>query len=195
MERNDVSASNRDLMDRLLASDTYSPVQKVAHIPDPEAALEQLLHTPGVTQADIEFARDWVVREKERRLTLVRDWMEERHASNEAQARNVDERIFAVNQEANDVKDRVRRHQYGSVREVASELKGLRMELVSLGRLIDSIEQREQMINAHAADPVGTFNSLYERYPTLAGNLPSLWDALSDHNDARTRPPLRHTSF
>lgn len=195
MERNDVSASNRDLMDRLLASDTYSPVQKVANIPDPDAALEQLLHTPGVTQADIEFARDWAVREKERRLTLVRDWVKERHASNEAQARDVDERIFAVNQEANDVKDRVRKHEYSSVRSVASELKSLRMELVSLGRLIDSLEQREQTIHTLASDPVGTFTDFYRKWPTLAGNLPSLWDALSDHNDARTRPPLRHTSF
>lgn len=182
---------HNDLMATLLASDTYTPVAPVANIPDPDAQLAHFLNQPGVSPAEADFAREWAAGEKDRRLTLVREWMKERHASNEAQARDVDERIFAVNQSANDVNDRVRKHDYSSVRSVAAELKELRAELVVLERVIDTIQQREQMINALAADPVGTFTDFYKRFPALAKNLPNLWDALTERRDANTRPALR----
>lgn len=195
MERKDTAPDSHDLMDRLLASDTYSPVQKVANIPDPDAALEQLLHTPGVTQADIEFARDWVPKHKARILAEATKHIEDRREKIAAKAVEVDDRIFAINQRAQEITDAVRKVDYDSVRSVAGELKSLRMEMDHLERLIEGLEARERSTDALAENPVEAYFDLYRRFPSLAANIQTLWQALSDDRDSKTRPALRHTSF
>jgi hypothetical protein len=150
----------------------------MARIQTPQEQLAQVMNTPGLTPGQVKAAEAWAEAETKRRKEFGLEFVKEQRARAKERTTIIEDGLYECAQSATDLYERTRKGELDSVQNGFKEAEDLRRRIEAYERSLEALEESEGVANAVAGDPAAYFHSFYERWETLAKNLPSITDVV-----------------
>ena len=131
------------------------------------------MNTPGLTLADGKFIENWVLNARLKDERHVKQNAMDRTARDRMKAKDVKERIDALQDDYVSIRKRAERNEV-SWKDLTKARRGLARKRVELEQVYESLVSSQSSIEAMLEDPVGYLESFYSRFPALQDRRPNL---------------------
>lgn len=155
----------------------------MARIQTPQEQLAQVMNTQGLTPGQVRAAEQWAEAETKRRQDFGMDFVKEQRARAKERTKVIEDGLYDCAQAATDLYERTRRGRLERVQDGFKEADDLRRRIEAYERELEALEESEGVANAVAGDPAAYWNSFYERWTSLAKDLPNITDVLGPLTD------------